>query len=137
MFIFIYKKTTTMRHLLMVINSPPFPRINYITLPLSDKSGSATTVLSTKYLYNEQNVCFCLKGECFSNVLSIFVVLIMWHKQSNQHHENVLLGLLPCKNILLGLHPCPARCSPMGIQFSMFLFPNTFWMIYYTKLVQK
>ncbi len=24
-----------------------------------------------------QNVCFCLKGECFSNLLAIFVVLIM------------------------------------------------------------
>ncbi len=27
-----------------------------------------------------QNVCFCLKGECFSNLSAIFVVLITWHK---------------------------------------------------------
>ncbi len=33
-----------------------------------DNSGSATTVLATKYLYNDANCLFlkfCLKGECF------------------------------------------------------------------------
>ncbi len=37
-----------------------------------------------------QNARFCLKDECFSNLSAIFVVLIMWHNQTNQHQENVL-----------------------------------------------
>ncbi len=62
------------------------------------------------------------KVSAFSNLSAIFVVLITWHKQTNQHQENVLLGLLlcptgcsPCKNVLLWLHNCPTSCSPTGL----------------------
>ncbi len=49
------------------------------------------------------------------NELIIFVVLITWHKQTNQHQENgttaLPAGCSPCKNI--GLHPGPGRASPI------------------------
>ncbi len=51
-----------------------------------------------------RNVCFCLKGECFSKLSTIFVVLIAWHKLDPTvqlaSRKNVLLGLLPCSSVI-------------------------------------
>ncbi len=35
---------------------------------------------------------FVWKVSAFTNLLAIFVVLIMWHKQTNQHQENGTKG---------------------------------------------
>ncbi len=51
-----------------------------------------------------------------SHTEAIFVVLIMWHKQSYQHQENgttaLPAGCSPCKNVLLGLLPSQQGVVP-------------------------
>ncbi len=82
-----------------------------------DNSGSATTVLATKYLYNDAKCLFLSeRWVLFSKVSAIFVILITWHKQTNQHQENgttaLPAGCSPCKNVLLGLLSCQHGVVP-------------------------
>ncbi len=77
----------------------------------------AKTVLATKYLYNDAKCLFLSERWVFFLQLSaIFVVLIMWHNQTNQHHENGTIalpaGCSPCKNLLLGVLPCQQGVVP-------------------------
>ncbi len=63
---------------------------------------------------------FVWKVSAFSNLSAIFVVLIMWHKQTNQHQENgttaLPAGCSPCKRLYFGTTALPAGCSHMGLR---------------------
>ncbi len=82
-----------------------------------DNSGSAITVLATKYLYNDAK-CLLL-SERWVLFLTCRPSLLFWSRDTNRPISIKKMGLLPCqlvcclcKNVLLGLLPCQQDVVP-------------------------
>ncbi len=63
-----------------------------------------------------KNVYFCLKGECFSKLLAIFVVLITLTKQTNQHQEKRSFGTTALQGTIpMGLCPGSPQTTALAL----------------------
>ncbi len=88
-----------------------------------DNSGSVTTVLVTKYLYNDAKCLFL--SERWVLFLTCWPSLLFWSCDTNRPISTKKMffwdycpaqpGCSPCKKSSFGTTAVPAGCSPMGL----------------------